>query len=237
MKERKVFILSERNGTCNQLERRRFNFFIKKLSQYGWIECSFKNMDEFAVLKTCLPLKENLSKYLQVKTTINYAEDLEFRMAVTLENTVRKFSHSGWTEMKPMVIGIKCYTKTTGFVYVRHEDKQTKAVPSPKSRKAIILDAFEVQNEEWHTFKYPLLDNYHTETRIILSDDITVFTLAILDTSTCVRDLHHTNEFPSGYASFDTTLYGQFNKAVVYEDEKGPLLSTLFSPSYRVSPL
>jgi hypothetical protein len=60
--------------------------------------------------------------------------------------------------------------------------------------------------------------NYHTDTRILVSDNVVAYTLAILDSSTRVRHDHSTNYFPEGYASFDTATYGRFNKALIYVD-------------------
>lgn len=174
-------------------------------------------LNEFDVLRRTLPLKDNISKYLCVKTTLNLQSDLEFRLALDLEKMVRKFGHSGWTDMKPLVAGIKCYTKGGGFVYVRHENRARTEIK--------IIDTIDVKNEEWYTFKYPLLDNYHTDTRIILSEDITAYTLAVLNTAERVRYDHGTNELPRGYASFDTSLYGEYNKAIIYRDEKGALIN------------
>lgn len=175
-------------------------------------------LNEFDVLRRTLPLKDNISKYLCVKTTLNLESDLECRLAIGLEKMVRKFGHIEWTEMKPLVVGIKCYTKDGGFVYVRHENRARTEIE--------IIDSFEVKNEEWYTFKYPLLDNYHTETRIILSEGITAYTLAILNTAERVRNDHGTNYFPSGYASFEQTgWYGEYNKAIIYRDEKGALIN------------
>ena len=83
------------------------------------------NLNEFDVLKRNLPLKEHLPKYLCVKTKINTFDDYEFRLELGLDKTVRKFSHTGWTEMKPLVVGIKCYTRdgTNAFV-ISHKPKE-----------------------------------------------------------------------------------------------------------------
>lgn len=169
-------------------------------------------MNEFDVLKKNLPLNQHLDKYLCVKTKINTFDDYEFRLELNLEKTMRKFSHTGWTEMKPLVVGIKCYTRdgTPAFVWVRHCDR--------KKESCQIIDEFDVKNEEWRQFKFPLLQNYHTDTCILVSDNVTSYTLAILDTSTRVRTDHSTNYFPKGYASFDTATYGSFNKALIYVD-------------------
>jgi len=169
-------------------------------------------MDEFAIVKKYLPLKDNLDKYLTVRTKINCFDDLEFSMSNQLNRTVRKFAHSGWTEMKDIVVGIKCYTKheTKGTVWVQHKAKN----------HTVYIDTLVVEPEVWTEFKYPLLDTYHTDTRILLSDEVTAFTLAIMNTSTRVRHDLGINEFPSWlYKSFDT------NKAIVYVDADGkPLL-------------
>jgi hypothetical protein len=169
-------------------------------------------MNEFDVLKRNLPLKEHLSKYLCVKTKINTFDDYEFRLELGLDKTVRKFSHTGWTEMKPLVVGIKCYTRDgkDAFVYVRHCDRNKASCQ--------LIDTFDVKNEEWHQFKFPLLANYHTDTRILMSEEVSAYTLAILDVSTRIREDHDTNYFPQGYASFDSTTYGSFNKALIYVD-------------------
>ena len=174
-------------------------------------------LNEFDVLKRNLPLIDNISKYLCVKTTLSLHSDLECRLASSLEKMVHKFGHSGWTEMKPLVVGIKCYTKDGGFVYVRHENRART--------ECEIIDSFDVKNEEWYTFKYPLLDNYHTETRIVMSEGITAYTLAILNTSQRIRYDHNTNDFPAGYKSFDTSLYSVFNKSIIYRDEKAELIN------------
>jgi hypothetical protein len=119
--------------------------------------------------------------------------------------------------MKPLVIGIKCYTEAEGgYVYVRQSNREQTDME--------IIDSFEVANEEWYTFKYPLLANYHSETRIILSPGIASYTLAIMNSSDIVRYDNKTNYFPPGYASFDTNVYGSFNKALVYCDEKNTLI-------------
>jgi len=173
--------------------------------------------NEFDILKQNLPLKDNLSRYLLVKTKVKYADDLEFRLATGLDTMISKFGHSGWREMKPLVVGIKCSIDSEGaFVYVRHSNREQTEME--------IIDSFEVANEEWYTFKYPLLANYHTETRIILSPGTASYTLAILNTSEIVRNDNGTNYFPSGYASFDTNVYGSFNKALIYCDEKNTLI-------------
>ena len=174
-------------------------------------------LNEFDILKQNLPLKDNLSRYLSVKTKVKYADDLEFRLATGLDTMISKFGHSRWLEMKPLVVGIKCYTGSEGsYVYVRHSNREQTEME--------IIDSFEVANEEWYTFKYPLLANYHSETRIILSPGTTSYTLAILNTSEIVRHDNGTNSFPPGYLSFDTNVYGSFNKALVYCDEKNKLI-------------
>jgi hypothetical protein len=166
-------------------------------------------MDEFAIVKKYMPLKDNLDKYLTVRTKVNCFDDLEFSMANQLNKTVRKFSHSGWTEMKDIVVGIKCYTKreAKGTVWVQHTDRA--------KNHTVYIDTLEVEDEIWVQFKYPLLDTNHTDTRILLSDEVTAFTLAIMNTATRVRHDVGTNEFPS-------QLYKSIgDKAVVYVDENG----------------
>ena len=174
-------------------------------------------LNEFDVLKTCLPLERNITKYLCVKTKINNYDDLEFRMEGDLEKTVRKFAHSSWNEMRPLVVGIKCYTNTDAAVFVNHGNRDRLS--------SKLIDSFDVVNDTWYTFKYPLLANYHTDTQILLSEGVTAFTLAILDASSHLRDRARSNSLPPGYASFDTTLYGSFNKALVYSDEMGTLIN------------
>jgi hypothetical protein len=168
------------------------------------------SLNEFDVLKRNLPLQKHLHKYLCVRTKINTFDDYEFRLELGLDKTVRKFSHSGWTEMKPLVVGIKCYIRDgkAASVFVRHCDR--------KKENCLMLESFNVNNEEWQQFKFPLLANYHTDTRILVSDNVTAYTLAILDSSTRVREDHNTNYFPQGYASFDTTIYGEFNMPLIY---------------------
>jgi len=51
-----------------------------------------------------------------------------------------------------------------------------------------------------------------------MSEEVSAYTLAILDVSTRIREDHHTNNFPAGYASFDSTTYGSFNKALIYTE-------------------
>jgi len=168
---------------------------------------TMSTLNEFDVLKTCLPLSKNLSKYLLVKTKVIYISDLECRINCNLDSIVRRFGHSGWMEMKPLVVGIKCYTKDEkpAFVFVRHSDK--------KNDNRSIIDSFEAANDVWHPFKFPLVENYHTETRICMSDEVTAYTLAILNSSQLIRYENHTNYFPRGYASFETG-----SKALVYVD-------------------
>jgi len=168
-------------------------------------------MDEFAVLKRHLPLEPNLSHYLLVKTTVHYDTDLEFRLEVGLQSLIHKFQHTGWNEMHPLIVGIKCYTKEPNAVFVRHGDR--------KQENTKLIDSFDVENDTWYTFKYPLLANYHTDTRILLGGGITAYTLAILNTAQCVRNDAGSNYFPQGYKSFDTTSYGSdYNKALIYVD-------------------
>ena len=164
-------------------------------------------LNELDILKSCLPLSENLSKYLLVKTKVAYVSDLECRIKCNLDTIVRKFGHSGWMEMKPLVVGIKCYTagEKPAFVFVRHSDKN--------NNNSSIIDSFEAANDAWHPFKFPLIENYHTETRICMSDEVTAYTLAILNSSQLIRYENHTNYFPRGYASFETG-----SKALVYVD-------------------
>lgn len=164
-------------------------------------------LNELDILKTCLPLSKNLSKYLLVKTKVAYVSDLECRIKCNLDTIVRKFGHSGWMEMKPLVVGIKCYTagEKPAFVFVRHSDR--------KNDTSSIIDSFEAANDVWHPFKFPLVENYHTETRICMSDEVTAYTLAILNSSQLIRYENNTNYFPRGYASFETG-----SKALVYVD-------------------
>jgi len=167
-------------------------------------------MDEFAIVKKYLPLKDNLDKYLTVRTKVICFDDLEFRMANQLNRTVRKFAHSGWTEMKDIVVGIKCYTK--------HEKKGTVWVQHKAKNNTVYIDTLEVEPEMWTEFKYPLLDSTYTDTRILLSDEVTAFTLAIMNTATRVRHDLGINEFPSWqYKSFG-------DKAIVYVDADGKSL-------------
>jgi hypothetical protein len=174
-------------------------------------------LNEFDVLKLNLPLQDNLSNYLQVRTIVNYEDDLEFRLATGLDKIVSKFGHSGWTEMKPLLVGIKCYTENnSASVFVRHGASSTHTYVNTR-----LLESFDVENEKWYTFKYPLLANYHTETRILLSNEVRSYTLAILNVSERIRYDLNVNYFPPGYASFDTNIYGSFNKALVYIDENG----------------
>ena len=114
--------------------------------------------------------------------------------------------------MKPLVVGIKCYTQggEDAFVFVRHCDRTKE--------NCQLIDSFVVKNEEWCQFKFPLLANYHTDTRIVMNENIYAYTLAILDSSTRIREDHHTNYFPQGYTSFEMTTYGEFNKALIYTE-------------------
>lgn len=167
-------------------------------------------MDEFAVLKECLPLTENLDKYLCIKTKVKYHDDVEFRVKTNLDTMVRRFGHSGWTEMKPLIVGIKCSTSDSNesFFYIRHSDRMNENTTT--------LEMTDIKSDVWHTFKYPLLENYHTETRINLGNTVTSYTLAILNVAQYLRHKHSTNYFPSGYVSFDTQPYGEYNKPLVY---------------------
>jgi hypothetical protein len=175
-------------------------------------------MNEFDILKECRPL--DFSRLLCVKTTINYFSDFEFRLNTKLSGTVRKFSHSGWNELQPLVVGIKCYLNDPAdqaFVDVCFTDRDNHNVR--------YIDTATLENEMWHTFKFPLLEAYHTETRIQVSPNINAYTLAILNCSEYVRQKHGTNTFPANlYQSYEG-LYGSTNKALVYIDEKGKELN------------
>ena len=182
------------------------------------------------MLQKYLPLKDHLGAYLLVKTTVNCNEDLDFRMA-SLDKTVRKFTHTGWTDMKDMVMGIKCTVNDEGLglVCVRHTDR--------RGEKRVTLDMIDVLTNEWYQFKYPLMDNYHTETLIMLSGNISTFTLAIMNTSLRVRHDAGINVLPSWAKSFDTNSYGTYNKAVVYVNEDGsPLLNLVAEAKIGVGP-
>ena len=169
-------------------------------------------LNEFDVLRKYLPFENNLSSYLCVKTKINTLDDLEFRVKTNVDSMVRKFGHPGWSEMRPLIVGIKCYTRgeQDASIMVRHSDQ--------KNNNSTLLEFVEVKNEVWHPFKFPLLENYHTETRILMSNEVLAYTLAILDSSLRVRHDHGTNYFPAGYASFDTTLGGEYNKPLIYKN-------------------
>ena len=173
-------------------------------------------MDEFAVLKKCLPLESNLSKYFCIKTKVNTIDDMEFRMECGIDNAIRKFEPL-YTDMKPLVVGIKCYLNNpkeegNGYVYVKH-DNRDHSVGS-------IIDSFDAEDAKWYTFKYPLIANYHTETKIMLAGSVSAYTLAILNTPLRVRQDAYTNSFPAGYHTFDDypDIYGSFNKGIVYKD-------------------
>jgi len=174
-------------------------------------------MNEFDILKECLPLADNLTKYLCVKTKINHFSDFEFPMNTSLDKTVRKFAHSGWLELKPLVVGIKCYLndQTEGAVAYVDVFQNNRA-----QEKSIVLESIAVKNEMWYQFKYPLLEAYHTTARISLSQNVSAFTLAILNGSTYVREKHHTNYFPEIYNSYEQ-MYNSTNAAIVYVDETG----------------
>jgi len=169
-------------------------------------------MNEFDVLRRNLPLEKNISNYLCVKVTVNRFEDQEFRVKTNLDSMVRKFGHSSWTEMKPLIIGIKCYTQEDrpSGVFVFHSDRMNE--------NRTLLESSDVYNESWHTFKFPLLENYHTETRIVVGEEVKAYTLAIMNTAQRIRYDSGTNEFPPGYRSFETGLYGYYNKPLVYKE-------------------
>jgi len=169
-------------------------------------------MNEFDVLRRNLPLEDNISKYLCVKVTVNRFEDQEFRVKTNLDSMARKFGHSGWTEMKPLIVGIKCYTREDrpSGIFVFHSDRVNE--------NRIILDSFDVFDNVWHPFKFPLLENYHTETRILIGEEVTSYTLAIMNTAQRIRYDHGTNDFPPGYNSFESGLYGEYNKPLVYKE-------------------
>ena len=174
-------------------------------------------LNEIDVLAQYLPLKDHLSKYLCVKTTMKTIDDLDFQIPNGLDKIMHRFGHHGWNEMKSLIVGIKCYTTCDAAVFVTHMARD--------GSNNKMIDSFDVTNETWHTFKYPLLANYHTVTRILLTEGITAYTLAILDTSSRVRHDNGTNEFPHGYVSLDNGVYSSDNKALVYEDEKGNLIN------------
>ena len=169
-------------------------------------------MNEFDILKECLPLADNISKYLCIKTKINYFSDFDFHMNTNLDKTVRKFAHTGWTELKPLVVGVKCYLNDPS----KEAEAYVDIFQSDKDREnPIVLECLAVKNEVWYQFKYPLLEAYHTGARISLSQNVSAFSLAILNCSAYVREKHTTNYFPEGYASYDNG-YGAHNKALVY---------------------
>ena len=171
-------------------------------------------MDEFDCLKE-VPLESNLAKYLCIKTKVIYFGDFEYRLNTNLSSVVRKFAHTGWTEMHPLVVGIKCFLNDpaeTGSVDVSFADR--------KNENRVWIDTLDVSNEKWYTFKYPLLEAYHTETRISLSQNMNAYTLAILNVPAYVREKHNTNYFPAGYHSYEP-FYSEFNKALVYITEDG----------------
>jgi hypothetical protein len=177
-------------------------------------------MNEFDILKECLPLADNLPKFLCVKTKINYFSDFEFRLNTNLSQTVRKFGHSGWIELQPLVIGIKCYLNDPvdqAFVDISFADRE--------NHNRHYIDTATLENEVWHAFKYPLLEAYHTETRIQLSPNISAYTLAILNCSEYVRYKHNTNTFPGDlYKSYEG-MYSSTNKTLIYVDKAGKELN------------
>ena len=169
-------------------------------------------MNEFDVLRRNLPLESKISNYLCVKVTVNRFEDQEFRVKTNLESMARKFGHSGWTEMKPLIVGIKCYTREDrpSGVFIFHSDRMNE--------NRTLLESSDVYNEVWHTFKFPLLENYHTETRILVGEEVTAYTLAIMNTAQRIRYDHGMNDFPPGYRSFESGLYGEYNRSLVYKE-------------------
>ena len=174
-------------------------------------------MDEFACLKECLPLADNLNKYLCIKTKINYFSDFEFSTDSNLRTSMQKFAHTGWREMRPLIVGIKCYLNdpsedAKGFVDILHSDR--------RKDKTFILESLTVKSEVWYTFKAPLLEAYHTKSWISMSQNISAFSVAILNTPAYVREKHATNYLPTGYVSYDLP-YDVHNLILVYEDEKG----------------
>jgi hypothetical protein len=173
-------------------------------------------MNEFDLYREVLPLAQNHGNLIQVKTKINYFSDFEFRLNTNLSNTVRKFSHSSWTELQPLVVGIKCYLNDPvdqAFVDVCFADRE--------NHNRQYIDTATLENEVWHAFKYPLLEAYHTETRIQLSPNISAYTLAILNCSEYVRHKHNTNTFPGDlYKSYES-LYSSTNKTLIYVDKAG----------------
>ena len=170
-------------------------------------------MNEFDLFREVLPLEQNHGNLLQVKTKINYFSDFEFRLNTNLSQIVRKFGHSGWDEMRPLVVGVKCYLNDPAgqtFVDVSFADRENHNLQ--------YIDTATLEDEMWYTFKYPLLEAYHTETRIQLSPNISAYTLAILNCSEYVRHKHNTNTFPGDlYKSYES-LYSSTNKALVYVD-------------------
>jgi hypothetical protein len=172
-------------------------------------------MDEFACLKECLPLADNLTKYLCIKTKINDFGDFEFSTDLNLGKTLQKFAHTGWKEMRPLIVGIKCYLNDKegeAYVDILHSDR--------RKDKTFILESLTIKNEVWYTFKAPLLEAYHTKSWISMSQNISAFSVAILNTPAYVREKHATNYLPTGYVSYDLP-YDVHNLILVYEDEKG----------------
>lgn len=166
-------------------------------------------MNELDIVSKYLPLEENFSKYLLIKTKVNYFNDLTFRVAIGLDNMVRKFDVFHY-DMKPMIVGIKCYTEDTGYVYVNHYDRNKKS--------NIIIDDFTMENEKWYTFKYPLVDNYHTETYLNLSG-VSAYTLAIMNCPQRARHDLYSNSIDGKYKSLFSSIYSSCNKPIIYFDK------------------
>jgi hypothetical protein len=176
--------------------------------------------NELNIVSKFLPIEANLSKYLCIKTKINYLEDFTFRMAVQLEQSILKF-YPYHHEMKPLVVGIKCYNtdpSKVAYVDVYHNNRNYS--------KTIVIDSFTVENEKWYPFKFPLVDSYHSETKINLMD-VKSFTLAIMNTSQRVREDNYTNNFPYGYNSIFLTsnMYGSFNPPIIYYDDNENIIN------------
>uniref|UniRef100_A0A6C0H0L4 Uncharacterized protein n=1 Tax=viral metagenome TaxID=1070528 RepID=A0A6C0H0L4_9ZZZZ len=166
-------------------------------------------MNELDLVAKNLPLEKNFSKYLLIKTKINNYTDMKIRISLTIDRMIQKFDLFSY-EMKPIVVGIKLFTHNNelGWFDVHHYNRDKSLWQ--------IIDKAEIENEKWYTFKYPLVENYHTETYINV-ENCTAYTLAILNCPQVAKKEISSNFLDKRYKTIlESNIYGNFNPSIIY---------------------
>jgi hypothetical protein len=192
-------------------------------------------MDEIDIVSQNLPIESHLSKYLVVKTKVNYYDDCRFRLALKVDDMVRKFDLFSY-DMKPMVVGVKLYTGgDSGCIDVWHYNRDKSLWQ--------VIDSAVVEDQKWYTFKYPLVANYHTETYINVHG-CTSYSLAILNCPQRAKRDWYPDSFSRGFRTvFESYCYSSSNPPIVFYDpslnlenktvgKTGLMNDKLFNPFY-----